>query len=46
LNINIEIGKGKNYLNKIIKDFETMQLEKQKINGIIQDKLKVEQDSL
>lgn len=38
----IEIGKGKNYLNKIIKDFECMQTEKLRINGMIQDKMKGE----
>ena len=45
LNVGIEIGKGKNYLNKIIKDFECMQTEKLRINGVIQEKMKGEPDS-
>jgi hypothetical protein len=45
LNVGIEIGKGKNYLTKIIKDFESMQYQKQKIYVDIQERLKEEQSS-
>jgi hypothetical protein len=44
LNVAIEISKGKNYLNKIIKDFQSMQSEKNKINDLIQERLRPEQE--
>jgi hypothetical protein len=43
LNVGIEIGKGKNYLSKIIKDFESVQYQKQKIYADIQERLNEEQ---
>jgi len=42
-NLPIEIGKGRNYLSKIVKDFETKKEEEVKMKSFIREKLKTEE---
>jgi cytochrome c553 len=42
-NLPMEIGKGRNYLSKIVKDFESKREEETKMMGAIREKLKSEE---